>query len=180
MAATTAATSGASAIFGFMGQNQQAKLNQETANLGYAQSFNQAQEQATQISQQQSENTMNAVINRVAAQGHISASAAAMGAGAESTGAQENAASFTAGRQLSVEDINSQSQRLQVQNEMTSADLRRRSQIASVQPASPLSLILGLAKAGMQGISSFAGMGGFGGGAGAGAGGGGGLGGKEG
>lgn len=173
MAAATTAVSATSAIMGFQGQNQQAALNQQEANLGYAQSANEAGEQAVQIDQQQSENTMNAVINRVSAQGRISASAASMGGGAESTAAQANAAAFAAGRQLSVENINSAGQRLQVQNELISADDKRRSQIASVQKASPLSLVLGLAKAGLSGASAFGSAGGQFGGFGGGGGGGG-------
>lgn len=160
MAAATTAMSAASSIMGFIGQNQASQENKEAANLGYAATANESAEQATQIDQQQSENTMNAVIARVASQGRISASAASLGGGAESTTAQQNAAAFASGRDLSVEDINSEGQRLQVMNQLNAADMRRRTQIASVQPASPLSLILGLGGDALKGATEFSQLGG--------------------
>jgi hypothetical protein len=160
LAGVTGGVQAASSVFGFMGQNQAAKLNTQAANLGYANNINALNTQATQINQQQSENTVSSLIDSVAARGRISAAAGSEGAGGSSTASQMNAAEFSAGRNLAVEDLNSQNARVQNANQRSGADLQRRSQIASVQPASPLSLVLGLANAGISGAKQFSEAGG--------------------
>lgn len=160
MAVATTATSAASSYMGFAGQNQAAAANETAANLGYANSINGLNTQATQIDKQQSENTVTALINSVAARGRISAAASSQGMGGSTTAAQENAAEFASGRQLSIEDLNSQQERVQNANQRSGADLQRRSQIASVQPASTLSLVLGVANSALKGANQFSQSGG--------------------
>lgn len=160
LAAAGSAVSAGSSIFGFLGQNAAAKANEQAANLGYANAWNQGQQEAHQIDQQQSVNTVNAIIEQRSRQGQISASASAFGQGAESTAGEEVATNVQASRQIGVAAENAQNQRLQVSNQLQSADLARRSQIMQVQPESPLSLVLGIAQSGIQGANTFAGVGG--------------------
>lgn len=160
MAATSAGAAGAQSIFGFLGQNAAAAANERSANLAYAQASNEAGQEAVQVDQRQSENTVNAIIQSVAQRGKISASASSLGSGGETVAAESNAADFEAGRWLSVQDQNSTNQRLQITNQLKGADLQRRGQIMSVQPASPLSLVMGLAGAALKGANAYAGFGG--------------------
>lgn len=156
-----AATSAATAITGFVGQNAANKANTTAANLAYAQSENQIGERATQVNQQQSENDVQAVIDRAGAGGRINAEAAAGGADAATTTRGEDAASSAAGRALSIEDINSQNQRQGLVNDQAQAFYRRQSQENQVLPGSPVTLALGLVKAGLGGASAYGQSGGL-------------------
>lgn len=146
---------------GFLGQNAAAKANTTAANLSYAQSENQIGERATQIDQQQSENLVQAEIDRAAAGGRINAAAAAGGSDAATTTRGEDTASLQAGRGLSIEDINSQNQRLGLVNDQAKAFYARQSQENEVLPQSPLQLGLGLTKAALGGASAFGSSGGL-------------------
>lgn len=157
---TITAVSATSAVMGFMGQNQAAHANEQAAQFGYSQTQNQLGEREAQIDQQQAENTVQAEIARRSAEGRISASAAAGGLDAATTGREANAADFAAGRGLSILDINSENQRLGVANDQTASFYRRQSQINQVLPQSPLTLALNLAKAGVQGYGAYMGAGG--------------------
>jgi hypothetical protein len=160
IAVTTAAVGAASSYMGFQGATQQAHANANAANLQASSTYNALGEQEGQIDAQQSENTVSALIDRAKAQGSISASASSFGTGGSTTTALANAADNEAGRALSVEDLNSQSQRLQVQNQLQGADITRRNKIASMPAPSPLTLVLGMAKAGLQGTSAYTSAGG--------------------
>lgn len=160
LAAATTAVGSASSVLGFAGQNQAAQANKTAANLAYANTGNQVAVRGAQIDQQQSENTVQAMIDRVTAQGRISASASSMGGDAATTARTENAADFASGRSLSLEDVNSQNQRIGNAQTMTNAFYTRQSQENQVLPGNPLSLALGLAKAGLGGASAFGKLGG--------------------
>jgi hypothetical protein len=155
IAVTTAAVSAASSIMGFEGATQQSHQNANAANATYANTYNALEEQRGQIDAQASENSVSALIDRVKAQGAISASASSMGTGGATSKELANAADFDAGRSLSIENLNTQGQRLQVQNQLGAADITRRNKIASMPAPSPLSLVLGLAKAGLQGAGGY-------------------------
>lgn len=160
IAAATAVISTASATMGFVGQQQQYKSNAQMANITAANTYNGQQEQSAQIDAQQSENTVNAIVQRAQGEGVISAHAGAFGLSGSTTSRLSNAVDFASGRQLSVEDLNSSDQRLQMQNVMVGTDLTRQAQINSVAQADPLSLALGVAKAGLSGTSAYTSAGG--------------------
>jgi hypothetical protein len=114
IAVTTAAVSAASSIMGFEGADAACPTqNANAANATYANSYNALEEQRGQIDAQASENSVSALIDRVKAHGAISASASSMGTGGATSKELANAADFDAGRSLSIENLNSQGQRLQ-------------------------------------------------------------------
>jgi hypothetical protein len=160
IAATTAVVAAASSVMGFEGAQQASQANEQAANLSASNTYNALQEQEGQIDAQQSENTVSAVIGRAQQQGRISASASSFGTGGATAEELGNAADNTAGRALSIEDFNSASQRLQVQNQLQSSDIARRNKIASVPAPDPLTLVLGIAKAGLSGTSAYTSAGG--------------------
>lgn len=131
----------ASSIFGFLGQGAAYKANVQAAKVGFANSYDIEQTRRVQIDQQESENTVSAMINAAAARGRISASASSMGADAATTTQQINAADVDVGRNLGLEDVNSQNQRIQSAQNLTNASLKEQSQINSV--AKPNLLALG-------------------------------------
>lgn len=150
-----AATAAASAIMGFEGANSMSHANANAANLTASVQYNGLSEQAGEIASQQSENSLTSLINRARTQGSISASASALGAGGSTAQEEANAADVASGRSLAISDLNSSFQRLQIQNELTGSDVQRQNKIASVPAGNPLSLVLGLAKAGLQGVGSY-------------------------
>lgn len=159
---TTAAVGTASSVMGFEGQRQAYNSNAQMANLSAASNYNALQEQAAQVDAQQSEATVNAVIERAKTQGAISAYAGSFGLGGATTARAENAAAFSAGRQLSVEDATAQNQRLQIGTELTNNELQRQAKINSMPQANALGMVLGIAKAGLSGVSAYGSAKGFG------------------
>lgn len=156
-----AATVGsASAIMGFQGANQMSHENANAANLTQAVNYNALAEQGAQVDAQQSENSVSALIERAKAGGAISASASASGSSGATATALANASDNQVGRALSIEDLNSANQRLQIQNQVISGDVQRKNKIASVPAGNPLSLVLGIAKAGLEGSSAYTSAGG--------------------
>lgn len=160
IAAATFAVSAASSVMGFEGETQRAHLNANAANMQGANTYNALEQQRGQIDAQQSENTVSALIERAKARGAISASASSIGTGGSTATALETAADNQAGRALSIENLNSDNQRLQVRNQIQASDIQRQNKINSVLAPSPLSLVLGLAKAGLQSASAFTSAGG--------------------
>lgn len=160
IAVTTAAVSALSTTVGFIGQRQAAKANEQAANVSAAQQHNELGQRAVQVDAQQSENTVNALIERAAGQGAISASASAFNTGVSTTTQRSNAADFALGRSLSIEDLNSENQRQQIGNEHTGVELERVSQINSVQKPGALSLALGIGEAGLKGANAYSNAGG--------------------
>lgn len=160
IAVATTTVAAASVVMGFEGANSASHANANAANLQASNSYNLAGEQEGQIDAQQSEHTVSALIDRAQAQGKISASASSFGTGGSTTTELGNAADNEAGRSLSIQDLNSQGQRLQVQNELQGEDITRKNKIASMPPGNPLSLVLGIAKAGLQGSSAYTSSGG--------------------
>ena len=149
-----------SSVMGFVGQNQAAAANKKAANLSYANTENQLTQKASQVDAQQSENTVQAAISRITSQGRISASASSFGADASGATREANAADFAVGRGLSIENVNSDNQRVAIGGEQDNAFYARQSQINQVLPQSPIQLALGLAKAANAGIGAFAQFGG--------------------
>lgn len=160
LAAVPAAIASAGAIAGFIGQGQASASNTTAANLSYAANQNVLGQRSVQIDQEQSQNTLNAAIARASAEGKVSASASSFGGDASTTTRQVNAADFSVGKQIGVEDINSQNQRLQVANDQTSDFYARQSQINKVPPPSPLSLGLSIAGDAAEGAANYSKLGG--------------------
>ena len=155
-----AAVGATSSVMGFVGQNQAASANRRAADLSYANTENQLALKGSQVDAQQSENTVQAAIARITGQGRISASASSMGSDAASATRGANAVDFGVGRGLSIENINSDSQRQAIGGEEANAFYAHQSQVNSVLPQSPIQLALGLAKSGLGGVSTFSQFGG--------------------
>lgn len=151
MGAASAGMGAVQSVMGFMGQTQAARSNAQAANASYMNTYNSEQQQASQVDRRQSENTVTSMINAAAARGRVSASASSMGADAASTTQMVNAADFDVGRALSIEDVNSEDQRVQIGQQLTNANIERQSQINQVVKPSPFSLITNLGADAIQG-----------------------------
>lgn len=145
---------------GFLGQNAAAKANQQAAGIAYGANSNEIQQRYAQIDQQQSANTVNADIARAQAQGKVSASASSFGGDAQTSARASNAASFSVGQQLGVEDTNSENARVAAGNDQTSAFIQEQSQINKVQPGNPLALGISLAGDAASGAADYSKLGG--------------------
>jgi hypothetical protein len=160
LAAIPTALSTASAVMGFAGQNAQSKANASAAGLQYGQTENQIAAQRSQIDAQQSQNTVQALIDRISAQGRISASAGAMGADAATSTRAINQAAFAAGRGLGIEDTNSANMRANTGTESQNAFYQEQTKKNQALPPSPLALALNIASSFSGGAQTFANMGG--------------------
>lgn len=160
IAVVAASTAALSTTVGFIGQTQMAKANEQAADVAAAQQHNELGQRAVQVDAQQSENTVNAIIERAATQGTISASASAFNTGLSTTAQRSNAADFALGRGLSIADLNSQGQRDQIGNQHIGVEMDRVSQINSVQAPGALSLALGITQAGLTGANAYSTAGG--------------------
>lgn len=160
LAVVSTATAAASSVASFVGQGQKYGQNEIAANLAYASNQNVDAQKATQVDQQQSQNTLEAAIARAKGLGRVSASASSMGADAASTAADVQGVDFSVGRQLGVENINASNSRLQIANDETGNWFRKQSQINSVEQASPAALGIGLAGDALSGATTYAKLGG--------------------
>lgn len=140
LAVAAGTVSQAKNVLGFLGGQQAYNANRNAAYSTYGTTYNTLQQQEGQIDAQQSENTTSALIKGIAAQGRISASASSLGGDAASTAAQSGAADFDVGRGLSIQDLNSENQRVQNAAELTGAAIKRDSQINQVAKPSALGL----------------------------------------
>lgn len=145
LTAATFAISAATTGLAFQGQREQAKGARTAANLSYAQGQNELGQRNVQIDAQQSENTVQALINAAAERGAISASASDMGMSASTTKRLENAAANEAGRGLSIQDLNSDNQRLQSANLSIGQNIERDSTVRANKGPGLASLALGIA-----------------------------------
>lgn len=160
LSTATAAVGVASAVSQYQGQKEAYSDNKEAANLGYAANENVAAQKGMQISQEQSQNTLQAAIARAKAEGRVSASASSFG-GTYTTAARDVAGvDFQVGQQLGVANINTQNQRLALADQETSNWYDRQNQINSVAKASPAQLGIGIASAALQGASTYKSLGG--------------------
>jgi len=151
---TTAALSIASTVTGYIGQNQAYEANRQASNLNYAREMEAVGRQQVQLDKKASENAFDTAIATVRAQGDISASASDRGLSTQSIAQQLNATMFGIGRQATAEDINDQSVRDNLAASKTDADLRRQSQINSVQKGSALSLAIGIGQGALSGVNA--------------------------
>ena len=156
----TAGVSAASAVYGFVGQAQQAKGARRTAGINYGQDYNEAAARGIQIDARQSELSVDALIKKVAAQGRISASAASLGLADPTVAAQGNAAGFEAGRDLEIENLNTINERAALARGLVGADLERQSRINANKGPSAFELGLGLSRAALKGVNAYSGAGG--------------------
>lgn len=154
MGVIVASTSAISAGLAFGGKQEERATNIADANAGYANTFNSIQTQAGELDTQRSENAVTAMINAAASRGHISASASSMGADAATTTAMANAGDFDVGRDLSLKNVNTENQRVQLGQNLKDASLRRQSQINQTPAPSVAGLLLNIAGAGIKGANS--------------------------
>jgi hypothetical protein len=160
IALTTAAVSATSSVLGFDGQQQASEANAHLANQQAANQYNSLEAQRGQIDASQSENTVSAIVDRASREGAISAHAGTFGLGGSTAGRLENAAAFDVGRSLSIQNLNAQSQRGQNAADLTGSRLEQQTRINSMPKPSALGLVLGVAKAGLQGTGAYMNAGG--------------------
>lgn len=160
LASAGTAVAGGKSILSFLGQNAASAANTRAANLSYANTSNQLAQRSSQIDAQESQNTVQAMIDRVTAQGRISASASSMGSDTATTTREGSAANFSVGRALGIEDTNSQNQRQDVGNQLDNAFYARQTQENQVLPGNPISLALGLGGDAVGGAGDYLKLGG--------------------
>lgn len=157
--ATTAVSAG-STIMGFQGAKKDAKAQRLAANLNFAQDYNALAARGVQISQQRSEDNVTALIAKITEQGRISASAGALGLADPTVSALSNAAGFSIGRDASIAQLNADLQQQEVARDVQGARLGRDSRVKAAKGPSSLELVLGLGKAGLQGVNAYTSAGG--------------------
>lgn len=153
----TFALGSAQAVTSHIGQNQAYKANEKAANLNYAREQEAIGRQAVLVDKEQSETAFDTAIATAQAEGDIAVSASERGLGASSISQQLNAAMFGIGRQATMEDANFSTQRQNLAESRTDAELKRQSQINSKQKSGALSLVLGIGSAGLQGANAYKG-----------------------
>lgn len=160
LAIASAATTAASATLSFVGQNEAYRANEAAAVKTYANTYNELGVRNTQIDAQQSENTLEALINRQVLRGRISASASSMGATGDAATIQAAQADNQVGRALSIENLTSDERRVQQGFALNAAGIERQSSINSKQPGSLASLALGFSDAALGGARTYHDLGG--------------------
>lgn len=139
----------------FVGGQQAYHANRIAANTQYASTYNTAQQQAGQTNVKQSQDTVSNVIDAAQRFGRIAAGASSIGLGAGTVGAAVNASGVLTGRRQGAISFNANSERNQIGNEVQGANLRRTSQINSVQKPSLLGLMVGIGKAATSGGNTY-------------------------
>lgn len=153
----TFALGSAQAITSHIGQNRAYKANEQAANYNYARENEAIQRQGVLVDKEQSEAAFDTAIAQMRSEGDIVASATDRGLGSSSIAQQLNASMFGLGRQATAEQQNFDTQRSNLSSSRTDAELKRQSQINSVQKSGTLSLILGIGSAGLQGVNAYKG-----------------------
>lgn len=149
-----------STITGFIGQTQAAAAAKKAANLNFANKTTALTQENTQLSARESEDHVSAAIKSAQTFGRISASAAAMGLGNSTLSPYLDAAEGSVSRDSAIEDLNTNSKRVELGSEATGARLERDSTIAAHPSPSPVSLALGLGKDAFGAASLFSQLGG--------------------
>jgi len=139
----------------YVGGRKLASAQELAVNQTAAEQSNVLARRDVQIGAQASEDRVNAIINAVAAQGRISASASSMGSDAATVAQMSNAEAFKAGRGASIQDLNTQNALAENQQARRNNELERVSKINTIQKPTPLSLVLGIAQAGLQGANTY-------------------------
>jgi hypothetical protein len=160
IAAATFAVGAASDISQYMGEKQAYKVNQQVANLNYANNANIIQQKRVQLDQEKSEKAVDTAITTVRAEGAVSAAAGSMGLSSSSIVQAINADMFGIGRQFTADETNDQNQRLQLANELSGADIERRGKIASVSKPGLGTLGIAIAGDAVKGVGTYVSMGG--------------------
>lgn len=135
----------ATSVATFTGQQKAYHDNQTAANLTYANTSNSIARKATQIDAQQSESVFDNAVKSAADDSSVVASASDSGLSPNALVHSLNTVDFGNARAATLADINAQNQRIQLGQDQTDANIRRVSQINSVQKGSPVSLLLGIA-----------------------------------
>lgn len=142
-------------VLQYKGQQQAYDANKTAANLNYAQRLTTIGEQRAQLDEKQSQTKFDEAITAAKSEGSVINSASSMGLAPSSLVHALNTTDFGLGQTSSVETINDRNARLQLGNEATGAEISRQSQINSVTAPNPLSLILGIGKAGADAGASY-------------------------
>lgn len=158
--AVTAALSVGQAVLSYEGQRQAYNVNEDAANLNYAQEINVNEQKRVQLDAERSEKAFDTAITAAQAEGRIAASASERGLGSSSIIQAINADMFGIGRQASVEGLNDQNARNQLALERGGAEISRASSINSMQKPGALSLVLGVGQGVMKGVNAYTGSGG--------------------
>lgn len=149
-----------STITNFIGQNQVARANELAANRNFANKTEALNNQNTQLSEQSSEDHVSNAIKSAQQFGRISATAAALGMGQSTLSPYLNAAQGAVGRDMAIEDTNTNAKRQNLVASGTGAELERQSTINSKPRGTALGLALGLGKDALGAANLFGSVGG--------------------
>lgn len=155
-AVATAALSIGSSVLEYQGTREAYAQNQAMANYNYALDRETLGRKAVELDQAKSENAVDTAIAAARAQGDIAASASEQGLSSGSIIRAVNASMFGLGRDYSAEQINDQSQRVQLAADARGAEIARRNQIAQRPKASKAGLAIGVGKGLLSGFNTFA------------------------
>jgi len=154
IAASTFALSAGEAVSSFVGQNALSKANEKAANYNFAREQEAIGRQDSQLQAEHSNKVFDTQIAELKARGAIAASASDLGASSSSVASMVNASMFGSGRQATDEAINFRNTRNEFTGAKVDAHLKRQNQINSQPRATTASLVLGLGKAGLQGVNA--------------------------
>lgn len=160
LAVTSMVLSAGTAYLGFQGAQQQAADAQVAANVNFAQRKEASSAEFAQLDRQRSEDTLDREIESVRSSGRIAASINEMGLGGQTGTQLINTQAFESGRAGSIAELNFEQNREQVQRGVRGAEIERQSSLNAARKPSSLSLILGLGKAGLDGVNTYSSAGG--------------------
>lgn len=156
----TAGLGAVSSIMGFFGQQAARSAAIKSANLNFAAKDEQAQRENAQLSEQQTEQSLTDAVSYAQSFGRIATSASAQGLGQYSSHQLISANAAGYNRTLGIKDKNYDNKRLGIATDLEGAHMQRSSAIAAAPKANLGSLAMSLAGNALQGVSTFAALGG--------------------
>lgn len=155
IAATTTAISAASAVVGYIGQNQAADANEAAANVNYNSRMEALNAEGVQTDAKASEDALTSSIERAQTYGRIVTSISEMGGSQLSLSKAVQGAAFAGAREQSLTDLNFRNRREQIAREKIGAGVEKTNMINAVPRSSPISLALKLGSAAVGGYKDF-------------------------
>ncbi len=147
-------------VASYQGQRAQAAAARDAANANYRATFEALQARSREVSESQSEGSFDRAIEAARTQGLIAAKGSEQGLSATSLGAQIQTSAFESGRAQSLTARQAQLQQNQIGREIENANQAKVSELNANRGPSFASLLLGIGGAGLQGATTYAGLGG--------------------